>query len=85
MKDMVILFCATKRTKPSHHYHDESYHKRFEPIDPGTAYWDEFSPTAFYVDVGKRSALAEPGSAISGVEINRAIGCSRAESMGSIP
>lgn len=81
---MVTLFCETKRTRPQHHYQDESYHKRIKPIDPGAAGWNEFSLTAFFVDAGEWSAAAQSGSALSGAEIHRAIGWGHAPRLGGV-
>lgn len=80
---MVTLICQ-KRTGPKHHYQDESYHKRTEPIDPGAACWNKFSPATFHVDVGKWGVVAQPRGSIPGAKIDWANRCSHAAGVGGV-
>ena len=76
-----LVFAETNFTGT--HYHDKSYHSDLEQFDAGIACRDEPGTFTFHVYAGERGTSAQPRGNVSGAEIDRVVGCSHAQSLGS--
>ena len=77
------LGLTNKEPSQETHYHDKSYHSRFERIAGRSTGRYQSRTFTFHVDARERSALAKPRSDVPSIEGDQDIGCGHPASLGS--